>query len=324
MNEMVRHKDLDLIKPPDYSFMDLEGYLARGYRLHCPEPRNAPILATRGCPYRCAFCTAPIMNGTLVRKHSIPYLTALIRKLYDGHGIRWFNLVDDNFTFDTVFARAFCEAVIAMKLKGAGFGTPNGIRMQKGDPELWRLMKRAGWKSVVIAPESGSPATLARMRKDFDLSVLPRVVREMKEAGLVVQAFFIIGYPGETRADLEMTLKTARDTGFDFFYLNNFTPLPGTPVYDELVAAGEIADGLLPAAFSDGVRTYTPATLKGVNFPLIVLRAYAGLAVRHPLRFLRMLKFFNLRLILIKLLLNIARSLGLLRKQAPAGRHMQG
>lgn len=311
MNEAGHAEDLDSIAPPDYDFMDLEGYLRQGYRLHCPEPRNAPILATRGCPYRCAFCTAPAMNGKIVRKHSIAYLTSLIRRLYEEKGIRWFNFVDDNFTYDTAWAGEFCRAIINMNLKGAGFGTPNGIRMQRGSPELWRLMKRAGWRSLVVAPESGSPRTLAAMRKDFDLGTLPQVVRDMQGAGLVVQAFFIIGYPGETREDLDDTIRVATQTGFDFFYLNNFQPLPGTPVFGELSARGEIAGDFLPASYSDGVRNYTPAELAKVNFPLLVLSTYLKWAIRRPWRFAAMLRFFNPRLLAKKLALNL---LGVFRR----------
>jgi len=307
MNEMERVNDLDSIAPPDYDFMNLEGYLRQGYRLHCPEPRNAPILATRGCPYRCSFCTAPMMNGKIIRKHSIPYLTALIRQLYEEKGIRWFNLVDDNFTYDTAWAKEFCRAVIDMGLKGVGFGTPNGIRMQRGDKELWLLMKQAGWRSVVVAPESGSPRTLAAMHKDFDLETLPGVVRELKEAGLYVQAFFIIGYPGETREDIQATFRVATETGFDFFYLNNFQPLPGTPVYNELVSNGEIVDGFLPASYSDGIRNYTPAGLAKENFPLLILSTYLKWALRRPRRLLDMLRFFNPKLLAKKLALNLFR-----------------
>ena len=61
-------------------------------------------------------------------------------------------------------------------------------------------MKQAGWQYLVIAPESGSQQTLKIMKKDLDLRIVPRIVDEIKAAGLKVHAFFIVGYPGEQEA----------------------------------------------------------------------------------------------------------------------------
>ena len=58
-----------------------------------------------------------------------------------------------------------------MNLKDLKFGTPNGIRMARGDVELWGLMKRAGWQTIIVAPESGSEDTLATMKKDLKLPI---------------------------------------------------------------------------------------------------------------------------------------------------------
>ena len=68
----------------------------------------------------------------------------------------------------------FCRAVISLGLPDAGFGTPNGIRMSRGDPELWELMKKAGWRHLIIAPESGSQHTLQLMKKDLQLGIVPK------------------------------------------------------------------------------------------------------------------------------------------------------
>ena len=64
-------------------------------------------------------------------------------------------------------------------------------------------MKQAGWRTLIVAPESGSEHTLKIMQKDLKIEIVPRVVHEIREAGLKVQAFFILGYPGERKEDLE-------------------------------------------------------------------------------------------------------------------------
>ena len=87
-NEMERERNLDRINPPDYDAINLEGYIRAGYRDHATHKRNAPIWATRGCPYRCAFCPAPQLNGKLLRAHSIGYMVRLVKRLYHEKGIR--------------------------------------------------------------------------------------------------------------------------------------------------------------------------------------------------------------------------------------------
>ncbi|MBF0135801.1 MAG: B12-binding domain-containing radical SAM protein [Magnetococcus sp. DMHC-1] len=308
-NDVERETNLDRIRIPDYAAMDLQGYRAIGYRWNTTVINNAPIWVTRGCPYQCTFCNAPNLNGRDVRVHSLEYVVAWIKYLYDEWGTRWFNIIDDNFTFNVDYAKRFCRAMIALNLPGIGFGTPNGIRMQRGDPELWRLMKQAGWRFVIVAPESGSPRTLQRMKKKINLDLIPGVVDQLRKAGLKVQAFFIVGFPGETREDLMLTLDFIRRCRFNFIFLGNFQPLPGTPIYDELVREGEIVDGLLPKTYSDGVRTYTPSGLKDFNFPGFILRTYLMFALRDPLNIPYMLKIFNPRFLLGKLMRNIAEML---------------
>lgn len=303
-NETERETDIDKIRIPDYDAMNLSGYHAQGYRWNTPVKENAPLWVTRGCPYRCTFCAAPQLNGKAIRKHSIAYMMDWIDKLYHERGVRWFNIVDDNFTFDKNYAKDFCRAVIARNYKDIGFGTPNGIRMQKGDAELWQLMRQAGWRTVIVAPESGSARVLQIMQKDLDLTIVPGVVEQLRTAGLKVQAFFILGYPGETIDDIKQSSDLISRCRFNFVFLNNFQPLPGTPIYDNLVEQGEIPDGLMPANYSDGSRPYTPPALRDFNFPRFVLKTYLSMALRDPLNLPYMISLFSPGMIAKKLLSN--------------------
>ena len=304
-NEMERAKDLDVIKTPDYEAIDIEKYIQSGYRLHTTNERGAPIWVTRGCPYRCAFCSAPLQNGRLVRTHSIEYMVRWIKDLYENHNIRQINIIDDNFTFHVGYAKEFCKAIINLNLKDLHMGTPNGIRIQRTDRELLHLMKKAGWDHLIIAPESGSRDTLKRMKKDLDPDIIPDKVKEIKEAGLRVHGFFIVGYPGETIKDIEETVKLLRKCKFNFFFFNNFQPLPGTPVYDELVENKEIKDGLLPKDYSGGDRVYVPKDLKNFNFSKLLLREYMYLAMSDPKNIPYMLNFINPRMAVKKVYSNL-------------------
>jgi anaerobic magnesium-protoporphyrin IX monomethyl ester cyclase len=304
-NSLEYLEDLDLIKFPDYQSIQLDAYIKGGYKWNSPETRNAPIWVTRGCPYRCTFCAAPELNGRPIRTHSVEYMVNWVQHLKKQYDIQWFNIIDDNFTFNWRYAAEFCQTFIDLRLDGVGFGTPNGIRLQKGSPDLWRLMKKAGWRSLNVAPESGSQRVLDIMKKDLDLQIVPDIVKDIRAAGLKVQAYFIIGYPGENISDLMDTQKFIHTCRFNFVFMNNFQPLPGTPVYDDLVRKGEISDGLLPENYSDGIRAYTPPEFEGFNFPKFILRTYLMMVIRDPLNFPYMLKIFGPGLLAKKILSNV-------------------
>ena len=303
-NPMERRDNIDEIRWSDYDAIDLEGYIKSGYRLHTTIKRNAPIWVTRGCPYRCTFCTAPLQNGKKIRTHSVEYMVRLVKHLYLEKNIRQFNIIDDNFTFHTEYAKKFCRAMKALNLKDLRFSTPNGVRVQRTDKELLCLMREAGWRGLVIAPESGSKKILKKMNKDLNLDVLPEKVEEIRKAGLKCSGFFIIGYPEEEIEDMKATIDLIKKCKFNFFFLNNFQPLPGTPIYDELVRREEIKDGLMPKNFSDGERTYTPPALRNVNFPKLVLLLYLNLAFREPLNIPYMITQVNPRMIFDKVWTN--------------------
>ena len=297
--------DLDAVRIPDYDGMRLDDYIEAGYRYSSKVKRNAPIWTTRGCPYQCAFCVAPKISGCRVRKHSVGYLVRWVQHLYRDRGIRWVSIIDDNFTFDTRYATEFCEQVIGLKLKDLGFGTPNGVRMDRGTPELWRLMKRAGWSFVSVAPESGSPRVLKLMKKHIDLERIPGAVKDIKSAGLRVNAFFLVGFPGETEADLMQTRDLIRRCGFDCVYFNIFQPFPGSGAYEDLVAGGKLAGEVKPTNYSDGVPSYRSEELREFNFARFIMGTYFLAILHNPRMLYHLLKHHNLGFVVRKIVVNL-------------------
>jgi radical SAM superfamily enzyme YgiQ (UPF0313 family) len=239
--------NLDELGVVDYDALRLADYHSAGYKYWMYTLKDkfvtAPIMATRGCPYKCAFCAGPALQGSKLRKHSIEYVIATIETLYFKHGVRQISFLDDNLTLDARWAKRLCEAIIQFKQRNAielTFATSNGVRYKTLDLELLKLMRQAGWGEIVLAPESGSERTLSRMRKDLDLDVVDEKVALVHQAGLNAVAFFIVGYPGETHSDLEQSRNYILNSKFDRAIVNLFNPIPGTPIYDELLKTGEI------------------------------------------------------------------------------------
>ena len=235
-------QDLDALGLPNFDAMLLRLYQEKTYRYRNGTQRQAPVLATRGCPYECAFCEAPMLSGRKIRKHSAAYLRELLLNLRGQYDVTHVNIVDDNFSFYPKYAIEFCEMVLAEpKLKGMTFATPNGLRVERSNPEMFRAMKAAGWSRVIFAPESGSQRMVDIMAKHLDLGVIPGRVQMAHDAGLEVEAFFIMNYPGETNADVDQTADFIASNNFDEISLHIFKPLPHTPIWRELVEIGRLA-----------------------------------------------------------------------------------
>ena len=280
----IEYLDLSQIRYPDYEKIRLGDYLLKGYEYgYFPKKvTNAPIITTRGCPYPCEYCSARFIHGLKIRTRPVANILEEISILYDRYGVRGINIIDDNFTFHKEFVVEVCEKLIEYRKKhifeGLFLCTPNGVRMQKLDEQILKLMKDAGWTSLVIAPESGSEKTLKSMKKKITLDEISYYAKMVKAAGLKLFAFFMIGYPGETVEDIRKTIRFACSLPFDQITFSPFNPLPGTPIYDRLLAEGEI-DG----SYSSG--NYFKITYAPSGMSVNKLKAMLRLALVRSILF---------------------------------------
>ena len=292
-NEIPFDANLDDIKFPDYSFLLKRGWLGEGIEHYGIK---APLWLTRGCPYGCRFCSAYLVNGHKIRAHSIDYAMRWIRHLYYDLHVRHFSVIDDNFTFNIDYAKEFCRGVISLKKEEFKepifFENSNGVRMQFLDDELLSLMREAGWWRLHLAPESGSRRTLKRMNKKLDPDIVPGIVNMVRKAGIRVGGDFIVGYPGETKEDINETVRLIRKCRFDTIIIYQFCPLPGTPIFNDLVAQKEISEDYMPSTFllnylsprkaKDDAPVYVTKDLKDFNFRWLAFREYFLLGLRNP------------------------------------------
>ncbi|MFQ5461933.1 MAG: B12-binding domain-containing radical SAM protein [Phycisphaerae bacterium] len=238
-NPQMLVEDLDGLGFPALDLIRPDTYPESQHGAFYEQFPISPIITTRGCPYSCTFCSAPIISGKKLRHHSVDYVRDLILVLYHRYGIREFHIVDDNFTMDIEYAKSVMRMIIALDL-GISLAMPNGIRMDWLDDELLELMKAAGVYVVSIAVESGNDRILKAMKKSTTVAKIRENVARIRRHDLDIAAFFIVGFPGETRETIRDTVNLSLE--LDLLRANYFTylPLPGTTSHARLVADGEI------------------------------------------------------------------------------------
>ncbi len=231
-------EDLDSLGFPAWDLMPPETYPESQHGAFFEKFPIAPIMTTRGCPYSCAFCSAPRMSGKKLRHHSVAYIQEHMRMLYK-RGVREFHIVDDNFTCDMDFCKDILRGIIDLKLD-ISMAMPNGIRMDRLDDEILELMKEAGIYLVTVAVESGNNRILKKMKKATTVEKIRENVALIKKHEFPVAGFFILGYPTETKEEMESTVRLSKELGLIRANFFTYLPLPGTASYNELVASGEI------------------------------------------------------------------------------------
>ena len=203
--------------------------------------RWATIFTSRGCPFQCAFCAGHLVMGRIWRPRSVENVINEMEYLIDKYQIQHFDIEDDNFTLNKKRAKIICDRIIKKGWK-IEWSTPNGIRADTVDEELIRKMKESGCVRVIVAPESGNQWVVdSLMNKKIDLNYVKKVVRWCRKNNLLVDAFFLIGMPGEKGEQIKDTIEYARELrklGVNDCGFSVLVPHRGTEAYKIAVKNG--------------------------------------------------------------------------------------
>lgn len=233
-------EDIDSLPFPARELVPLEKYYETS-EAHGPSQNKwTPILSSRGCPHQCTFCTSKLWNRRY-RVRSAENVLDEIEECIKKYNITEFHFEDENFTIIKKRTLEICKGIIQRKLK-IKWQTPNGIMVMAIDKEMLGAMKDSGCYHITVAPESGSKRVLKEIiNKDQDLSKVTAIVRHASNIGLKTAAYFVIGLPGETGEEVEMSIAYAcglAKAGLDEVYFSQFIPLPGAALFDKLVREG--------------------------------------------------------------------------------------
>lgn len=219
--------DLDSVPFPARELMKNELY---------PRPDTGEPMATiqvaRGCPSGCTYCLTPVISGRTVRKRSVDNIFTEIEECYYKFGIRNFFFKADTFTIDAQWAGELCDRIIESELCGKIEFTVNS-RSKPLEKELLVKLKKAGCFMFAVGFESGSNETLKKIKKGTTREDNLRAAKLIKECKLPLLAYFMIGFPWETKQDITETLEFIFEVDADFIEVHIAMPYFGTELYSQ-------------------------------------------------------------------------------------------
>ena len=244
----VRPEDLDALPLPDWDLVDMEAYAVEmGSQREFgdgPRKRVATIVTTRGCPGHCTFCAAHLVHGRKVRYRSVNSVLREIRALNERFGITLFIPEDDMFTVPKHRFLDLMAAFRRIKIPGFELQNQDGLAVNTLDPDVLDAMLDSGVRLFNLAIESGSPEVQQHLiRKNVPLKRVKGIVDYLRGRGAIVRCYFILGFYGETRAQMDETIDFARSIRADWCLFSIATPLVGTVMHAQMQEAGYIQDG---------------------------------------------------------------------------------
>ena len=221
-------RELDALPRPAWDLIDVDRYRRAWKRRHGYFSMN--IVTTRGCPYHCNWCAKPIY-GQRYTARSVEAVVDEITWLKDTYHPDHLWIADDIFGLKPGWIERFANRVVERQ---ALVPFKCLLRADGATEAVVRALARAGCRTAWIGAESGSQRILDAMEKGTRVEQIATAARRLHAAGIEVGFFLQFGYPGETLADIELTLQMVRDCRPDDIGVSVSYPLPGTPFYDRV------------------------------------------------------------------------------------------
>lgn len=213
--------ELTRLPPPALDLIELGRY---DYELL--GPRLAVLETARGCSGGCGFCSR-LMFGDGVRRKTLEQIGEEIDRAV-ASGARSIYFIDLEFAADRARAEAVCDM---MRNVGSSVAWCCQSRADRVDEPLLRVMRAAGCRLVHFGFESGSQHRLNASGKQLDLQQSFEAVGAARRCGIETVGFFLLGYPGETEAEMQQTIDLARRLEPSYAAFHRLVPYPGSALF---------------------------------------------------------------------------------------------
>ncbi len=225
-------EDIDELPIPARDLVDL-----RDYRDPVRKEPIGTLITSRGCAFSCTYCASSRLMGRRFRARKPSLIVDEMEGLMSD-GIKDIEFIDDNFLLNK---RRAIEVGREVRRRGLDVGFSASSRVDTQDREALDELRRAGMHSIYLGIESGSQRVLDLMGKGTTVGQAIDAVHGAKGMGINVLGSFILGYPGETLAEMRETIKLSLRLPIDYAQFSVLTPYPGTPVHEQMTSAGLLA-----------------------------------------------------------------------------------
>ena len=244
------------------------------------------ILASRGCPYTCAYCVRTYGNKLVCR--SAENILVEIREVVCRFGIRNFRFLDDTFTVRKKRVIQICESMLKEGIKANWTALS---RIDTLDRDTLEIMKKAGCRRLYVGIESGSQKVLDYYKKGYKADQIIENIDLINSSGIKTAGFFMVGAPVETEEDFNKTMTLAKECKLDYCTIFRTMPYPGTCFFDDMKERIEFSlfpykNRLKDAEFEKRINDWEGRFFKEYYLRFGYIVSKAGFFIRHPLQLL--------------------------------------
>ena len=302
-----RISDIKDIAWPAWELFPLELYFENKMSHGVYRGRTLPVMATRGCPYECTFCSSPQMWG---RKYEMRPPSDFVDELelYNKEfRVTNFDLFDLTAIIHKKWILEMCEELDKRGLN-ITYQLPSGTRAEAIDFEVATALFNSGCKNITYAPESGSDRVLKAVKKKVKVENMLTSIAHSTKAGMNIHLNMIIGFPDDKHIDMLQTLRFVVKSswyGANDLAIAVFTPYPGSKLFERLEKEGKI-DLYQDQTLEDIISSYdlwpnkvysyniNPTLIKMYVF-LMLITFYSTNYIFRPIRLYRTLRNIALK-----------------------------
>jgi len=232
-------ENLDKLPWPARHLLPMQKYLPLANQYKRKPATN--IVAIRGCPYNCTYCSSHSMFGRKIRFRSPENVVAEIRHLTEKYGIKEISFWDDTLTINKQWLKRLCDLIVREKIgiTWSCYGRVNTV-----DLELLKKMKKAGCWNIFYGLESGNQDLLNLIKKGTTLEQIRQAIKWTKKAGIETRGSFMLALPNETPEKARKTIDLAIELDLDYAQFCITTPFPGTELFETARKFGSLDNNL--------------------------------------------------------------------------------
>ena len=223
--------DLDRLPMPAYDLIDPRTYWRQTGMAPIPRRKYVSLFSSRGCPYGCIYCHNVFGRG--FRAQSPARMVAEVKYATEHVGASEIEFLDDCFNLDRNRLLAYAD-LLQQELGPVRTTFPNAIRADLLDAETVDALVAAGMYHTSLALESGAPRIQELIGKRLNIPRFIEAVALCADRGVFTNGYVMLGFPTETAAEIEQTIRVASESQLHISSFFRVTPFPGTPLFNHV------------------------------------------------------------------------------------------